>query len=632
MTKILKSSILLLSLSIILQVKAQQNFKINLDANRSNSKLIQKVNSNSNMSKYDVIYQNLYFTINPDIYYIKGNVSIYYQAIDNLDSLFVHLSDSLTVDSITQRNQKIEFTHHDNILKINIDALPFDNIDSLHIYYQGKPSKEHNAFFIAVQDSVDYIPVLSTLSEPYGSSDWWPCKNNLSDKIDSIDISINCPIENKAISLGLLKKTVIDGDRITYFWQHRYPVTPYLVSISVSNYYEYNSYIHRGADSLLFMNYLYLNNLENKKGAINQTTLFFDIYDSLFISYPFSNEKYGHVEFPIGGGMEHQTISSMGTFNFEIISHELAHQWFGDYITCGSWEDLWLNEGFATYCTGLCYENSNHQKWWPAWKAIAIDQITQIDTGSVFPSDTNNFSTLFSSRLTYRKAAYLLHMIRWTIGDDYFFQAIRNYLNDSSLSFSFANTPQLIAYFEEKADTSLSEFMNDWFYGEGYPIFQINWSQKDNYSLHLNINQTSVLDDGHFFKLFVPIQVIGQNDTLNLKLNLQENYQSFNFNLNFPIDTIIFDPYFWLITKNPSIIKESIETIGINIYPNPCQNKLIIDTQKEILKIDIIDSKGNFINAILNENRINFKPLASGIYFLRIETPDKVYLKKVIRN
>ena len=251
------------------------------------------------------------------------------------------------------------------------------------------------------------------------------------------------------------------ADTLVYYWKHRYPITPYLVSIAVSDYREYSYYIHfSNGDSLLFSNYLYQKDFEKNKEKIKQTDRFMQFYDSLFVPYPFMKEKYGHVQFPIGGGMEHQTISSMGYFDYEIISHELAHQWFGDAITCGSWMDIWLNEGFATYCTGLCYEFLDPY-WWPRWKNLVIEKITSEEGGSVYPKDTVSVRALFDSRLTYRKAAYVLHMIRWTIGDDNFFQAIRNYLSNSKLSYAFAKTENLISIFEEVADTSLSIFMND---------------------------------------------------------------------------------------------------------------------------------------------------------------------------
>ena len=638
MPKIQKSILILVLVVTILSVfpvQAQQNNLFCLKSSAYNHQLQMSSSFNTNFSEYNIIYQNLKFKVDPSVYFIEGAVSIYYQANQMLDSLVVNLSDSLNVDSITQNSLALGFLHFNNLLKIDIEDISALELDSITIYYRGEPTHQNKAFFIGVQDSINYIPVLATLSEPYGASDWWPCKNTLTDKIDSIDISINCPAGNIGVSLGLLKNVEHTATRNIYHWRHRYPVAPYLVSIAVSDYYEYHSYIQEvNNDSLLFLNYLYQNNLEDKKSQIDRTGQFMRLYDSLFVRYPFAAEKYGHVEFPIAGGMEHQTISSMGMFDYEIISHELAHQWFGDYITCGSWEDLWLNEGFATYCTGLCYENIGNGYWWPLWKEVTLSKITADSSGTVFPVDTSSFSVLFNERLTYRKAAYLLHMIRWTVGDSIFFQSIRDYLNDSDLSFSYARTPNLIAHFEQEADTSLSAFMNDWFYGEGYPMYNIDWTQDENQKIHFQIHQESALNDHHFFRLYVPLRLVGNGDTLDIRLNNQTNHQDFEMNLDFEVDTVIFDPLQWLISKN-SIISQNIRSIShlpIKIFPNPTSRFLTIYTDLPIENYEIFGASGQRFSVPTHGKTIDLGALKQGVYILRVKVDKQVFIKKIIKK
>src|SRR5690606_26242544 len=126
----------------------------------------------------------------------------------------------------------------------------------------------------------------------------------------------------------------------------------------------------------------------------------------------------------------------------------LAHQWFGNKVTCGSWEDIWLNEAFATYLTGLSYEHIRGDVAWHSWKNGLQNSIKAQPGGSVFVNDTTDRGRIFDGRLSYNKGAYVLHMLRWILGDADFFLACRNYINDPELEFGFAYTPDLIAHFE----------------------------------------------------------------------------------------------------------------------------------------------------------------------------------------
>src|SRR5690606_1979392 len=149
------------------------------------------------------------------------------------------------------------------------------------------------------------------------------------------------------------------------------------------------------------------------------------VLDSLIGPYPFPSEKYGHAQFSWPGGMEHQTMSFMGNFAFELIAHELIHQWFGNMVTCGSWQDIFLNEGFATYLTGVCVENLLEEQWWDRWKSVRKDIVFEKPDGSIFVSDTTEVPVIFNGRLTYTKGAYLLHMLRWILGDESFFRVLK---------------------------------------------------------------------------------------------------------------------------------------------------------------------------------------------------------------
>jgi len=617
--------LLVLSGFLYLNSTAQESFCLH-----SNKKQINR--SSVLFPSFDVIFQRLSLKIDPAVYFLQGEVDIYYKAKNDLNAISLDLSDSLQIDSIKQRTVLLSYTHKNDTLHIVVAHLSIDDLDSISIFYHGAPAGKNEIFIKDIQDKDSNIPVIATLSEPYGASYWWPCKNTLTDKIDSIDLFLSVPNGNIAVSNGLLENIKTKADTLIYHWKHSYPIVPYLVSIAVSNYKEYTYYIHfSNGDSLLFTNYLYQKDFEKNKLRINQTDKFIQFYDSLFVSYPFMKEKYGHVQFPVGGGMEHQTISSMGSFNYEIISHELAHQWFGDDITCASWLDLWLNEGFATYCTGLCYEFLDPY-WWPKWKKLTVERITKIKSGTVFPKDTTSVNNLFDSRLTYRKAAYALHMIRWTIGDAVFFQAIRNYLSDSELGYDFAKTKDLISSFEMAADTSLSTFMDDWYYGEGYPIYHIEWNQDLDNKLNVKISQESSMNDGHFFSMYVPIRVIGDKDSLDLRLKNTYSGELYEEKVNFKIRKIIFDPEKHLISKNSDI--DVLLKDDCIIYPNPILDILHIKAKEKIIALEVFKEDGKqylYLSPNNEQQEIETNSWNKGVYIIKVKTASFTKVYKLIK-
>ena len=201
-------------------------------------------------------------------------------------------------------------------------------------------------------------PIMWTLSEPFGARDWWPCKQDLSDKIENIDFYITAPSAYKGVANGLEVSEIANNNGTkTVHYQHNYAIPAYLVAFAVTNYQIYQQTAGTAPNTFPIVNYIYP---ENYNSAVNQVAVtlpIMNLFENLFETYPFHEEKYGHAQFGWGGGMEHTTVSFMGSFSRDLIAHELAHHWFGNKITCGTWKDIWLNEGFAEYMSGLVYEN-----------------------------------------------------------------------------------------------------------------------------------------------------------------------------------------------------------------------------------------------------------------------------------
>lgn len=610
--------------------KLTENEIVSLEK-KSYSKKINSLASTA-INNYDIIYHQCNWEIDPGVNYIKGNIKSYFKPkVNGFNQLEFDLSDTLTVDSVKYHHALISFTHlSGDILNITFpNTININALDSVTIYYQGKPSS--TGFGSFNQSWHGTSPIIWTLSEPYGAKDWWPCKQNLVDKIDSIDIVVTVPQVNRAASNGKLVSEITIGTNKIYHWKSKFPIAAYLVGVAVTNYTFYSDYVPLQNGSLEVLNYVYPNDLALAQSLSSDIVKIITLYDSLTIEYPFASEKYGHAQFDWGGGMEHQTMSFVQHFDFPLLAHECAHQWFGDYITCGSWEDIWLNEGFATYFEGLTVQRYFPNNWM-AWKQGRLTNITSSPIGSVFCNDTTSVNRIFDGRLTYDKGAYLLNMLRWKLGDVVFFNSLKNYLNDPTLKNKYAKTPNFKSHLETTSGQNLTNFFNQWYYNQGYPSYQINWNQNAN-TLTITINQTQSHSSVSFFEMPVPIKFIGTTKDTTLVFNHAFSGQTFTSTINFPITSVQFDPELWLISANNSItvgISEiSFNDIKLKIYPNPVTNYLKIDgfpLNCELEKIQIIDILGKIVYTDVNHYKtseptiINTDNFKTGIYHIILST------------
>jgi aminopeptidase N len=440
-----------------------------INSEKSNFRKFKNFKANALTNNYDIIYHRANWEAYPDQYiYKRSNYFLFQSKMDGMAQVVFDLSSQLQVDSVTQQGVKSTFTFQNQMLTIQLSkTLAFNDIDSVTIFYQGAPVDDGFGSFATSQHG-EGTPVLWTLSEPYGARDWWPCKQSLTDKIDSMDIFVKSNKEFKVGSNGKLIKETVAGDLKTTHWQTKSPIATYLVAIAITDYSVYSDTALVGdSHAVEILNYAYPESLNQAIATSDYTVHNIEFFSNLFIPYPFYKEKYGHAQFGWGGGMEHQTMTFLCCFNEGLITHELAHQWFGDYVTCGSWKDIWINEGFATFCEGLTMEHFNPGSE-IGWRANERDYITTEPGGSVIVDDTTSVNRIFSGRLSYTKGGMFIVMLRNEIGDEAFFNGCKLLLTESAKKGGFATTKQVEEYFETAADTNLTEFFNNWLYGEGY--------------------------------------------------------------------------------------------------------------------------------------------------------------------
>lgn len=590
------------------------------------------------------IYQRCEWNVDPAVYYINGKITTHFIPNASITQMEFDLSDALQVDSVKYHGNSISFTHSSEILFVNFpSALPASAIDSVTVFYQGIPP---NTGFGSFDTSMHAgIPVLWTVSEPYGSKEWWPCKQNLSDKIDSVDIIVTTPSIYTTASNGILMHDTVIGISRRCTWKHRHPIATYLVCLAVTNYSVYAHLVPFNGDTVVVLNYVYPEELSLSQTMSGNIIPQMQLFDTLFGAYPFSDEKYGHAQCNFGGGMENQTITFLGGFNYELMSHELGHHWFGDKVTCASWPDLWLNEGFASYLSGLCYEHFTPTLYWMPFKQGRISYITSQPDGSVYCADTANLSRLFDDRLTYAKGAMILHTLRWVIGDSAFYAGVRSYLNDASIAYEFATSSDLQLHLEAASGQNLTWYFADWLYGEGFPSYTISWSQDIATNIvSFTVNQAQSHTSVPFFELPLPIQFKNATQDTIIRFNNIFSGESFSVQLPFPTDSLIFDPEYWIISANNTInnVRQYEIDNSISIYPNPSADVLMIQfgngfTGNAQLKITdaegkLVLEKGLTLSATTNQNIIDISALSTGIYLVTVQAGKEIFTIRFVKG
>lgn len=597
----------------------------------------------------DITYHRFDWAIDPAVRYIKGSVTTYFKLLKPTSNLTFDLDDALKVDSIKVHETKLSFSQQNKILSINTSNRTINAFDSVTVFYQGVPPT--TGFGSFEQRFRGTAAELWTLSEPYGSRDWWPGKMDLQDKIDSIDVIVTTPTQYRVASNGLLVEEYLkNAQSKVYHWKHRYAIANYLVAVAVTNYEQFSDKIalSRG-DSLYVLNYAYPEEINIYQADARRVLPIIRLYDSIIGDYPFKKEKYGQARFGWGGGQEHQTFTFLGGYSTDLMAHELSHQWFGDKVTCGSWQDIWLNEGFATFMTGI-YTQKLEPTRWQSWKVNTLNSATRTPNGSVFVDDTTSVNRIFNSQLSYDKGAYVLRMLQWKLGDSAFFKAINNYLNDPTLAYDYARTNDLKKHLEVVSKQDLTEFFKDWFYGQGYPSYKIQYSMGDILNpVFFTVTQTQSDPSVSFFEMPIPIRFKGNNgkDT-TIVFNNTSKFQSFTIDLRniTPIKSIEFDPDLWILSKGNTVdIKTPTQDIDnqnfMKISPNPVADELNIlykNESHEPVNIDIINTVGQVIFneksvTAVGENTLilSIPQIQSGLYFLRISSTKGQAVKKFMK-
>ena len=588
--------------------------------------------------EYDVNFYFLDIEVNNTAVAVDGRTEIHATSrVADLDTFMIELHEDLNItDVLLNGTTSVPFTRVGSAVIVEC-SFTTDDAFYYEYIYDGIPPASGAGALGGGGMSNDFSgswgnQVTWTLSEPFSAYEWFPCKQSLRDKADSCYVYITCDETCMAGSQGILKNVVdVGGGKSRYEWESQYPIDYYLISVAVAEYVDYSFYANPtgAAGPVLIQNFIYDNpaTLPWFEAEIDLTGDFMEYYTELFGLYPFHEEKYGHCMAPFGGGMEHQTMTSQGWFESGLTAHEIAHQWFGNSVTCASWTDIWINEGFASYSEELMME-----EFYPG------DEITEMENrhsnimsqpgGAVWVEDSLNASRVFSGRLTYNKGAAIVHTLRFLIDDDVtFFNILQTfqvvYKDSTATGEDFKDVAEFVG------SLSLDAFFNEWYYGEGYPTYNLTYNRVGS-TVFVEVDQdVSMASVTPFFTNDLELKITGVGGTEEIvRLSSIDGTTSLH-SFAFPeeIDEIEIDPNNWIINQNGTITSDpnlvgidDIEEVGLDIFPNPTKDLLNIHSNASISYI-ISNALGQEITNgifIAGNNQIDLSGYEYGIYLISV--------------
>ncbi|MEO0093159.1 MAG: M1 family aminopeptidase [candidate division WOR-3 bacterium] len=585
-----------------------------------------------------------------------------------LETLSFHFV-NLVCDSVKQNGSRLNFNTPPGYLTMTLNP-PLVQNDSaaIDVYYHRLAIANRGLYFYARGGNTRHN-IVYTVTEPNDSRYWFPCFDEPWDKAEQgCQINITVPDSFTACANGKLDSIATNtvNRTKTYYWTHRYPISTYLICFAASRYATFSHWFQYDNDSMEVKYFIW------PEDSIAATNSFANMVDMIqFFSepnryglYPFIADKYGMVAvYPFQwGGMEHQTMTTIHRSwvlngSESGISHELAHQWWGDMVTCQDWRNIWLNEGFATYSDALYHEYRNgHASFIDLMNSRAEDYFREDETER-FPIYDPPPSNLFAWGTIYCKGSWILHMLRYLEGDTtatpgIFFQTLRTY--GDSFRFSTANTEDYKRINERMTGLDLTNFFAEWVYQAGYPNYRVGWycqPVNDNWQLVLNIIQNNGNNAPSVFHIPVQILVhLNSRDTL-LTLPIDTSPQRNTFQFNEPVNSIEFDPNVWLLKKVQVVqgIEEIVQIdqpLGVKVFPNPFRNRVYFQLAGNGLnRIEIYNVLGDIVKSfdlcrysnksshqlVWNGNDTAGRRLPAGIYFAKVSRGKKTDSIKILR-
>ncbi len=445
---------------------------------------------------YDVLTYDLSFDLNPAVVALEGRATIRLSSLRRgLSEIRLDLDDAMTVRSVERDGIPVtSFSAAADVLRIPLDpTLGAEERTTLVVRWGGTPLSGGALSFWTAPASG---PAVSSLAEPFDARTFWPCVDDPSDKAVTT-VAVTVPEGYVAASAGLGVAAPAGAlGKVTWTWRLPQPISTYLVSIAVARFEtitaEYRSL--DGTRTMPVVGYILPEHAAINRTRVASMVRHIEVLASLFGEYPYLDTKYGIVEGSFSGGMEHPTITLIGASLLgnasrdltSLLVHELAHMWWGDEVTMRTWDDIWLNEGFATYAEVLYYERTSGAAPGRLLTSRYDDGLYAGQLGPPVVAPAND--PFRYTGAVYEKGGWALHMLRKVVGDETFFAGLREYRRRHERG--NATRADLRTVFEELSGRDLKQFFDQWVETPYRPVLRASWRNVAGGTVEVTVRQT----------------------------------------------------------------------------------------------------------------------------------------------
>ena len=414
---------------------------------------------------YEVEHYTLDLAVDTERNFITGTATLTVNATQNLSAFNLDFF-GLNVEDVRIDDIQATFSRQGSELTVT-PATPFNNGTQFTatVRYNGIPTP--------VTDPAIPIPLgwqkgsegIFVVSQPSGSMSWYPVNNHPTDKA-TYTFRVTVPNPLVVAANGILEEATDNGMTTTYIWQMRHPMASYLATVNIGNFRRQDEESSIGVP---IRNYFPEGTPDRTMAAFRPTSDMMAFFSEMLGPYPY--DVYGAIVVgpELGGNaLETQSLSAFGSFATRetLVAHELVHQWLGNHVTVKFWEDIWLNEGFATYLPLLWIED----RYGKAAIEDAMSQMyRELETLRVGPPAKIAVNQMFSPSV-YRRGAWTLHALRLQVGDDIFFEILKTY--SQRFAGRYVTTADFLTVVNEVSDRDLTGFLSQWLYEETLPAYR----------------------------------------------------------------------------------------------------------------------------------------------------------------